>query len=154
MGYYQIVSSELEMSEKEIIEKYHGLTRIEDQFREMKGTLETRPIYVRTNDHIKAHLILCFIALTMIRVLQLKIQKSMPEKTCKDTYWSYGITGEKLTDILYDWKVDILPGDYYRMCHSNVNELKKVLSAFGVNLEPQLFSISELNAIKKSVEIF
>lgn len=43
MGYYQIVSSELEMSEKEIIEKYHGLTRIEDQFREMKGTLETRP---------------------------------------------------------------------------------------------------------------
>lgn len=154
MGYYQIVSSELEMSEKEIIEKYHGLTRIEDQFREMKGTLETRPIYVRTNDHIKSHLILCFIALTMLRVLQLKIQKSMPSNSRKDAYWSYGITGEKLTNILYDWRVDMLPGDYYRMFHSNVKELKKVLSALGINLEPKLFSISELKAIKKSVKIF
>ena len=120
----------------------------------MKGTLETRPIYVRTNDHIKAHLILCFIALTMLRVLQLKIQKSMPSNRCKDAYWSYGITGEKLTNILYDWRVDMLPGDYYRMFHSNVKELKKVLSALGINLEPKLFSISELKAIKKSVKIF
>ena len=42
MGYYQIVTSELEMGDREVIEKYHGLTQIEDQFREMKGTLETR----------------------------------------------------------------------------------------------------------------
>ena len=154
MGYYQIVSSELEMSEKEIIEKYHGLTRIEDQFREMKGTLETRPIYVRTNDHIKAHLILCFIALTMLRVLQLKIQKTLPADASKDTYWSYGITGENLTDILYEWKADMLPGDYYRMLHSDVDELRKVLHAFEVDLEFKLYSISDLKAIKKSVKIF
>ena len=31
----------------------HELTRIEDQFREMKGTLETRPVFVRTREHIK-----------------------------------------------------------------------------------------------------
>ena len=31
MGYYQIVSSELDMTDLEIIDKYHGLTRIEDQ---------------------------------------------------------------------------------------------------------------------------
>ena len=154
MGYYQIVSSELEMSDKEIIEKYHGLTRIEDQFREMKGTLETRPIYVRTNEHIKAHLILCFMALTMLRVLQLKIQKSLPADANKDTYWSYGITGEKLTDTLFEWKADTLPGDYYRMLHPNVNELEKVLSAFGVNLELKLYSISDIKAIKKAVKIF
>ena len=154
MGYYQIVSSELEMSDKEIIEKYHGLTRIEDQFREMKGTLETRPIYVRTNEHIKAHLILCFMALTMLRVLQLKIQKSLPADANKDTYWSYGIAGEKLTDILFEWKADTFPGDYYRMLPPNVNELEKVLSAFGVNLELKLYSISDIKAIKKAVKIF
>ena len=44
MGYYQIVSSELDMTDLEIIDKYHGLTRTEDQFREMKSTLETRPV--------------------------------------------------------------------------------------------------------------
>ena len=36
------------MDDLEIIDKYHGLTRIEDQFRKMKGTLNTRPIYVNT----------------------------------------------------------------------------------------------------------
>ena len=44
--------------------------------------------------------------------------------------------------------------DYYRMFHSNVKELKKVLSALGINLEPKLFSISELKAIKKTIKIF
>ena len=35
-GYYQLVSSELEMSEEDIIEKYHGLNQIENQFKIMK----------------------------------------------------------------------------------------------------------------------
>ena len=39
MGYYQIVTSELDMGDREMIEKYHGLTQIEDQFREMKATV-------------------------------------------------------------------------------------------------------------------
>ncbi len=47
MGYYQIVASELAMEPLEVIDKYHGLTQIEDQFRVMKGDLETRPLYVR-----------------------------------------------------------------------------------------------------------
>ena len=130
MGYYQIVSSELDMSAKEIIEKYHGLTRIEDQFREMKSTLEARPIYVRTSEHIKAYLIICFISLTMLRVLQLKTQKSIPVNADKNTYWSYGMSGNKLTNILYDWKTDMFSGDYYRMTHSDVDELKKFSFCF------------------------
>jgi hypothetical protein len=39
MGYYQIVTSELTLDALEIIDKYHGLTQIEDQFRVMKGDL-------------------------------------------------------------------------------------------------------------------
>ncbi|MEG2001417.1 MAG: transposase, partial [Evtepia sp.] len=58
MGYYQIVTSELELPDLEIIDKYHGLTRIEDQFCEMKGTLETRPIFLSTPEHIHAHLMI------------------------------------------------------------------------------------------------
>ena len=36
LGYYQIVTSELTMDDREVIDKYHGLTQIEDQFRVMK----------------------------------------------------------------------------------------------------------------------
>ena len=66
LGYYQIVTSELTMDPRTVIDKYHGLTQIENQFRMMKGPLETRPIYVRTREHIDAHLLLCMIALVML----------------------------------------------------------------------------------------
>ena len=75
LGYYQIVTSEIGMREEEIIEKYHGLTRLEEQFRIMKGTLETRPIYVWTQEHINAHLMICLIALIIIRMIQRQINK-------------------------------------------------------------------------------
>ena len=51
MGYYTIMTSEIEKSEKEIIEKYHGLSRIEDSFRITKSNLEGRPVFVRTREH-------------------------------------------------------------------------------------------------------
>jgi hypothetical protein len=50
MGCYQIVTSELTLDALEVIDKYHGLTQIEDQFRVMKGDLETRPIFVRSHE--------------------------------------------------------------------------------------------------------
>lgn len=69
MGYYQIITSELTMSADEIIEKYHGMTQIEEQFHAMKGELETRPIYVRTPEHIEAHLLICLISLIILRII-------------------------------------------------------------------------------------
>ena len=37
MGYYQIRTSEIDMDAREVIDKYHGLSRIENQFEELKG---------------------------------------------------------------------------------------------------------------------
>ena len=78
MGYYKIVTSELTMPDTEVIDKYHGLSQIEDQFRIMKGDLNTRPIFVRTKEHINAHLIICFISLLILRIIQYKI-KELPD---------------------------------------------------------------------------
>lgn len=39
------------MSDREVIDRYHGLSRIEDSFRVIKSDLDGRPIYVRTNEH-------------------------------------------------------------------------------------------------------
>lgn len=71
-GYYSIVTSELDMSDSEVIETYRGLWQIEETFRVTKGILETRPVYVSVADHINAHFLTCFIALTILRILQKK----------------------------------------------------------------------------------
>ena len=153
MGYYQIVSSELEMPDEKIIEKYHGLTRIEDQFREMKGTLETRPIYVNTPEHIYAHLMICFMALTMMRVIQHRITTIQPV-TKEDIDWSYGLSGKRLTEALRSWKINELPGNYYQMLRSSSADLELVLKAMGITIPNKLFSRGDLRAMKSSVKVF
>ncbi|MEG0493464.1 MAG: transposase [Clostridia bacterium] len=94
-GYYQIVTSELDMEPLEVIDKYHGLTQIEDQFRVMKGQLETRPVFVRTPEHIEAHLLICMIALTILRILQKKVMAASAPQTANAPFWTYGLSGER-----------------------------------------------------------
>lgn len=71
-GYYAIVTSELYMSPFEVIDTYRGLWEIEETFKITKSDLETRPVYVRDHDHINAHFLTCFIALTILRLIQKK----------------------------------------------------------------------------------
>ena len=155
MGYYQIVSSEVEMPSSEIIEKYHGLTQIEDQFREMKGTLETRPVYVSTREHIKAHLLICFIALTMMRLIQRKTMAAFPKDAKKGVKWSYGITGARIVSALENWKANELPGgEYYQMLDATEGDIKVILKAFGVNVTSQAYTKGELTGLKSSISVF
>lgn len=154
MGYYQIVTSELEMDDLEIIDKYHGLTRIEDQFREMKGTLETRPIWVNTPEHIQAHLMICFMALTMMRIIQYKIRKSLPDSKEKDIYWSYGMPGKRLQSALHSWTVDQVSDEYYRMSDIDDPDLKTICSAVNLEIPRKIFTMGDLRSLKSSVKIF
>jgi transposase len=154
MGYYQIVTSELEMDDRDIIDKYHGLTRIEDQFREMKGTLNTRPIYVNTPEHIQAHLLICFIALTMMRIIQHKVKLSLPPDAGKSLFWTYGISGSRLSKALLDWKVEQLSSEYFRMSYVNSDDLRLILDAFGLHIPPILFTRGDLRTLKASVSAF
>ena len=153
MGYYQIVTSELDMGDREVIEKYHGLTQIEDQFREMKGTLETRPMFAQTPEHIKAHLMVCFMALTMIRIIQRKTRLAV-KAAKEDAKWSYGIPGARISDALAGWQVVEFPGEYYQMLKSKGDDIFAILKAFGMELKPQLYTRGEIREMKATVSPF
>ncbi len=72
-GYYAIVTSELDDKDEHIIEMYRGLWRIEESFKITKSILGTRPIYLRTSEHINAHFLICFIALLIGRITELRL---------------------------------------------------------------------------------
>jgi hypothetical protein len=73
-GYYAIVTSECEKSEDEVIALYRGLWKIEESFKVTKSDLEARPVFLSREDHIQAHFLICFIALTLVRVLEWKLE--------------------------------------------------------------------------------
>lgn len=80
-GYYSIVTSELDMPDSEVIETYQGLWKIEESFKLTKSLLKARPVYLKRDDHIDAHFLTCFIALLLLRVLEMKTHKQYsPEK--------------------------------------------------------------------------
>ncbi len=74
-GYNLIVSSEVNKSAKEIYDAYHGLWRIEESFRIMKTYLEARPVYLQKAESIYGHFTICYLALTLLRLLELKVFK-------------------------------------------------------------------------------
>lgn len=154
LGYYQIVTSELNMEEKEVIDKYHGLTQIEEQFRIMKGTLETRPLYVRTPEHIEAHLLICFIALILLRIIQKRIISSNQIPISEDMYWSTGISANRIQTALNKWQVDLMPNELYRFMNMENEDLKIILNAFNINIPKKLFTLGELKSIKTNIQIF
>lgn len=154
MGFYQIISSELTMEALDIIDKYHGLTQIEDQFRVMKSDLETRPVFVRTKAHIEAHLLICMISLIMLRLIQKRILESGLVASESDAYWSTGLNAHRIQEALNKWKVDLLPGDLYRFMDVDNPDLKLILDSFNINIPAKLYRRGELKSIKTNLKIF
>jgi len=69
-GYFAIITSEMDYDAAKIREVYHGLWKIEESFRVMKSDLDARPIYVHIRSHVRAHFLICFTSLVIIRMIQ------------------------------------------------------------------------------------
>jgi transposase len=90
-GYYAIVTNVFEERENKgkfddgkIIDIYRGLWRIEDSFGVTKAELETRPIFLSREERIRAHLLICYISLVIVRLIQKRTgYKHSPEKLIK-----------------------------------------------------------------------
>jgi hypothetical protein len=151
LGYYTLMTSEIEKMEGEIINKYHGLSRIEDSFRITKSDLEGRPVYVRTPEHINAHFLICFIALTMIRLIQYKVLKFQGKSTRNEDSWESGITADRIKEALVSFQADALPGGYHRLTRPN-EDMRLILESMGLNEDLRLPIISELHHFKFSFD--
>ena len=82
-GFYGIQTS-CELSVNEVLQAYHSLWRIEESFRILKTTLETRPMFHWTEKRIKGHLVTSFISFLLERTLEIKLKTNKidcsPEK--------------------------------------------------------------------------
>jgi transposase len=73
-GYYAICTN-LEDEALKIIEINHQRWEIEESFRIMKSEFRSRPVYLSRDDRIRAHFMTCFLALTLYRFLELRLDK-------------------------------------------------------------------------------
>ena len=151
LGYYSIVTSEIEFDDMEIVRKYHGLSRIEDSFRVIRSDLEGRPIFVWTPEHITAHFLICFIALTIVRLMQYKVLKHQGKEPSNIADgWEQGITAEKIKETLLNFKANHVGDGLYQI--SEVNEdIKTITQAFGIDIDLYLPDLSKISGLKDKI---
>jgi IS4 transposase len=69
-GKFLLSTSDPNLSAEDVALGYKNLLEAERAFRDLKTTLELRPIYHRLEHRIRAHVLLCWLALLLIRVAE------------------------------------------------------------------------------------
>jgi transposase len=69
-GKFLLSTSDPDLSAEDIALGYKNLLEAERAFRDLKTTLELRPIYHRLEHRIRAHVLLCWLALLLVRVAE------------------------------------------------------------------------------------
>lgn len=69
-GKFMISSSDHSLSAEDIMYGYKALWAIERTFRDMKHVLDLRPVYHRVSDRIRAHVLLCWLAMVLVRIAE------------------------------------------------------------------------------------
>ncbi|MBI9030559.1 IS1634 family transposase [bacterium] len=136
-GYYCIVTNDLSLEPLDIIHHYHQLSKIEESFKVTKSDLEGRPIYVWTDAHIKGHFLTCYLALTLYRLLQLKLDKLYPI--------------HQLKEALNSAKAVQMTKEIYLM-HDTSSILDALSQEFGLDINYKYMRYENLKRELKSIE--
>ena len=74
-GFYAVITN-IEDNVEEILKINRQRWEIEENFRIMKSEFEARPVYVRREDRIKAHFLICYLSLLIYRLLEKKLNSN------------------------------------------------------------------------------
>ena len=145
-GFYAIQSSREDLTPLEVIENYHNLYKIEDSFRVLKSTFNTRPIFHYKQSRIEGHFIMSFIAFMVERDLEIRLKKS---KIFKDET----ITPNRIREALNSLEISKINVDeqilYLKGNHSN--NLDKLRLGRKIH---KFLKIKQLNNLNSYEEVF
>jgi Transposase DDE domain len=78
-GKYLLRTSDPKMSAEDIALGYRQLLQVERGWRDMKQVIDLRPVYHRKEERIRAHVILCWLALLLARIAENACGATWPE---------------------------------------------------------------------------
>lgn len=142
-GYYAIVTSELDKSDNEIIEIYHNLWKIEETFKISKSELRTRPIYVSLEAHIEAHFLSCFVALLLIRILEMRMNQSAHSGILDP---NLKFSASEIINSIRNYTCSSIGENYYNFHYTDgiIQSMEKV---FGIDLSKKYRTRGEIKKI-------
>jgi len=75
-GKFLVSTSNMSLDAADVAMGYKQLFEIERVFRDMKNVLEIRPVYHRLDDRIRSHILICWLAMVLVRYAEEKMGTS------------------------------------------------------------------------------
>ena len=136
-GLYAVCTN-LEDDVQDIIKINHKRWEIEESFRIMKSEFNARPVFHSNEDAIKAHFLICFLALTIYRYLEKKL----------DEKYTVG----EIIDSLKEMEFSVKDGDYIPN-YTRTNLTDDLHEKFGFRTDFEILTEKNLKKIIKNTKI-
>lgn len=133
-GYYSIVTSEKHLTDLEIRNIYKGLWEIEESFKIIKSEFKARPIYVKKDNHVEAHFLICFVSLVIMRVLEHLLDKNFTIREIRNALIRYSGTYLDQNYYVFDYRDQVI---------------KAMETVFNFNLSKKYMTLAEIKNILK-----
>jgi Transposase DDE domain len=132
-GKYLLRTSDPHLSTEDIALGYKQLLEVERGWRDMKQILDLRPVYHRLEDRIRAHVLLCWLALLMVRVVETRAMTPDGQATS----WP------RARDALQRLHVGLFtgPAGAFRQTTGPTDEARRLHTALGLPLPPRILHL-------------
>lgn len=136
-GFYAVCTN-LEDEASSIVKINHMRWEIEECFRIMKSEFKARPVYLKRDDRIKAHFTTCFLALTVYRYLEKKLEGKF--------------TSSEIIQTLRDMNFYAVAGEGYIPTYTRTDLSDALHSAFGFHTDYQIVTTKQMKKIFKDTK--
>lgn len=136
-GLYALcVPENMEASVEDILQVSNGRWEIEESFRIMKSEFKARPVYLRLEDRIKAHFVICYLSLLVYRILE--------KEKLQDKY-----TTEEIIQTLKEMQSNKIEGVGYKQLYQKTEITTDLNSNYNFNTDQEFIGIKNLKKILK-----
>lgn len=118
------------------VRAFHG--EIEHLFRTTKSIIDARPVFLRRADRIKAHFLVCFLAMALLKILQKRI--AMPD-----------LPVERLIKKLREFNFNHIPGRGYTPLFTRDEVTDRLQEVAKLQLDNEITTTRQMNRIYKSL---
>ena len=136
-GFYAISTNfEIESIEdvREILNINKQRYKIEECFRVMKSYFDSRPAFHHLDNRIVAHFVICYTALLVYKLLEVKLEKQ-----------GYHFTVDQILETLKNMKVENIHDLFYKACYTGSDVLTALNRVFPLDLDKENYRPKDIN---------
>jgi transposase len=146
-GFYAVATNLFDDDIKEILAIMDRRYKIEECFRIMKTSFDARPVFCHTREHITAHFMICYTALLIYRLLEIRVNQYGASLTSGAEHY----TADNIIETLQNMNVVNMQDMYYAAVYNGSKTLNALNAVYNLKLDRRYYEPKSLNKKLKKI---